>query len=57
MDWQVGMTMDQAMASFKDAQEYAVVRLNGKLVSRPNFTCTILNDGDVVEPIPLIVGG
>lgn len=57
MEWQVGMTMDHAMAYLKDAQAYAVVRLNGKLVCRPNFSCTLLNDGDVVEPLPLIVGG
>jgi len=57
IEWQPAMTLGQAMALLADADMYAVVRLNGKLVCRPNFSNTLVHSGDVVETIPLIAGG
>ena len=57
MTWQPGMTVDEAIAFLHDGHIIAVVRLNGKLVSRPNFSTTRVEDGAVVEPLSLIAGG
>jgi thiamine biosynthesis protein ThiS len=57
VDWRPGMTVDEAIASLADGHIYAVVRLNGKLVSRPNFSTTLVEDGAVIIPIPMIAGG
>jgi thiamine biosynthesis protein ThiS len=57
MPWQQGMTLAQAMASLQDGYDYAVVRLNGKPVSRPNFSTVSVEFGAVIETLPLIAGG
>ena len=55
--WQPGLTLDQVIAGLENHHLYAVARLNGIPVSRPNFSKTAVADGDVIEPIPLIAGG
>jgi sulfur carrier protein ThiS len=35
----------------------AVVRLNGRLVSRPNFALTLVPDHAQVDLLPVIAGG
>ena len=57
MAWHKGMTLAQVIAGLEDNQIFPVVRLNGKPISRPHFSGTILADGDIIEPIPLIAGG
>lgn len=57
MQWQPGMTFDQVMASLEEGDIYAVARLNGKLVSRPYFSSTLVEDGAFIECIPLVAGG
>ena len=57
MTWRPGLTLAQVMASFADGHLYAVVRMNGKLVSRPDFFTTTVPDGAEIQPLPLIAGG
>ena len=57
MVWHQGMTLEQAVSRLEGNHIFPVVRLNGKPISRPNFSGTFVADGDVVEPIPLIAGG
>jgi thiamine biosynthesis protein ThiS len=54
---QPGMTLAQVMETLEDGQLYAVVRLNGKLVSRPDFNSTPVPDGAEILLLPLIAGG
>ena len=55
--WQPGMTLDHVVASLEGGEIYAVVRMNGKIISKPNFSVTLVSDGAVIETIPLIAGG
>ncbi|MBW2094258.1 MAG: sulfur carrier protein ThiS [Deltaproteobacteria bacterium] len=54
--WHEGMTVSTLLAEV-DAHFYAVVRLNGKLVSRPNFETTLVPDNAEVILLPMIAGG
>lgn len=55
--WRPGMTLGQVLEAIGEGHLYAVVRLNGKLVSRPDFNTTLVPDSAQVEPIPVIAGG
>ena len=57
IEWQPDMTLDRLMVLLDDGHLCMVVRLNGKLISRPNFARTIVPDDANVEPLPLIAGG
>jgi len=57
MDWHEGMTVAQVLETIEDGQQYAVVRVNGKPVSRPNFDKTPVPDHAEIIPIPMIAGG
>lgn len=51
------MTLAQVMETLEDGHLYAVVRLNGKLVSKPNFAGTPVPDSAEIQLLPLIAGG
>lgn len=55
--WQAGMTLSQVLDAITEGHLYAVVRLNGRLVARPDFETTPVPDKAQVIPIPLIAGG
>lgn len=55
--WQEGLTLAALLDKLEDGNIYAVVRLNGRLVSRPHFDRTPVPDGSQVIPIPMIAGG
>lgn len=55
--WHEGMTVSTLLADIDDAHSYAVVRLNGKLVSRPHFGTTPVPDNAEVILLPMIAGG
>lgn len=57
IDWQEGMTVAQVMETVADGHRYAVVKLNGKPVSRPNFRKTPVPDHANIILIPMIAGG
>jgi thiamine biosynthesis protein ThiS len=55
--WHEGMTVTMLLADLKDADYFAVVRLNGRIVSRPHFATTPVPDHSEVIPIPMVAGG
>lgn len=55
--WEEGMTVAGLLSQLKDGHRYAVVKLNGRLVSRPHFDVTPVPDDARVIPIPMIAGG
>jgi thiamine biosynthesis protein ThiS len=55
--WKEGMTVSALLADMRDGHFYAVVRLNGKLVSRPYFNSTLIPDNAEVILIPMVAGG
>ena len=55
--WEEGLTVAKLLAKLTDGHLYAVVKLNGRLVSRPHFNTTWVRDGARVTPIPMIAGG
>lgn len=57
IQWRPGMTLADLMAQLEEGRYYAVVRLNGKLVSRPYFGATVVPDNAEVVPLPLVAGG
>jgi thiamine biosynthesis protein ThiS len=55
--WREGLTLSALLEQLADGHHYAVVKLNGKLVSRPHFHTTPVPDGAEVVPIPIVAGG
>ena len=55
--WHEGMTVADLLIMLEDPYPYAVVRINEKIVSRPNFAKTFIPDGAHVFLIPMIAGG
>ena len=55
--WYEGMTVSGLLAQREDGHMYAVVRLNGKLISRPKFDTTPIPDNSEVILIPMVAGG
>ncbi len=57
MPWHEGMTVSTLLADLKDTDFCAVVRLNGRTVSRPHFSTTPVPDDSEVILIPMVAGG
>jgi thiamine biosynthesis protein ThiS len=57
LPWYEGMTVSELLNELNDPHPYAVVRINERYVSRPNFEQTIIPDDAEVFLIPLIAGG
>ena len=55
--WREGMTITDLLDEIEDSHPYAVVRIDEKYVSRPNFAKTTIPDNAKVYLIPMIVGG
>ena len=55
--WYPGMDVEQLLANVDKPEQYAVIRLNGKPVSRPNFKDTPVPDPAEVVLIPMVAGG
>jgi thiamine biosynthesis protein ThiS len=55
--WHQGLTIEELLKQVENSPHVAVVRLNGKLVSRPNFATTVVPDQAEVILLPMIVGG
>jgi thiamine biosynthesis protein ThiS len=55
--WHEGMTINDLLNKIDDAHPYAVVRINDKYVSRPNFDKTTIPDNSEVFLIPMVAGG
>ena len=57
MDWHQGMTIAQVLSAMAEGHKYAVVKLNGKPVSKPHFDTTLVPDGAEILLMPMISGG
>ena len=55
--WHEGMTISDLLNELDDPHPYAVVRINEKYISRPNFDKTTIPDNTEVFLIPMIAGG
>ena len=55
--WHDGMTVSDLLEELNDSHPYAVVRINEKYISRPNFEQTTIPDDAEVFLIPMIAGG
>lgn len=55
--WRQGMTVADLLKEIGASYPYAVVRINEKAVSKPNFETTLVPDDSEVNLIPMIAGG
>jgi thiamine biosynthesis protein ThiS len=55
--WHPGLTVAEVLQDVENSHHVAVVRVNGKLVSRPNFATTLVPDQAEVILLPMIAGG
>lgn len=55
--WQKGMTVTGLIEAMGETYEYPAVRVNNKIISRPQFDQTLVPDGARVFLIPLVAGG
>ena len=57
LPWREGMTVTDLLNGLEDAHSYAVVRVNDKYVSKPNFDDYEIPDNAEIYLIPMVVGG
>ena len=57
LPWEAGMTLADLLKTVAEAHHYAVIKVNGRYVSRPNFETFIVPDNASVLLIPMIAGG
>ncbi len=57
LPWREGMTMTDFLNGLDDPHDYAVVRVNGKYVSKPHFDGYTIPDQAEINLIPMVAGG
>jgi thiamine biosynthesis protein ThiS len=57
IQWCEGMTVADLLKDLDDPQHYAVVKINDKYISRPDFKKTMIPDNSEIFLIPMIAGG
>ncbi len=57
MSWRDGMTVADLLESVPDGHRYAVVKVNGRYVSRPEFKKYEIPDNAEIRLIPMVAGG
>jgi thiamine biosynthesis protein ThiS len=57
ISWTEGMTVADLVDRVPEGRDCAAVRVNGRIVARPNFHRTPVPDGARVHMVPMIVGG
>ena len=55
--WHEGMTVSELLESVPGGHQYAVIKVNGRYVSRPEFKEYVIPDNAEVRLIPMIAGG
>jgi len=55
--WREGMTVIDLLKGLDDDHDYAVIRVNGKYVSKPHFDEYQIPDKAEIYLIPMVVGG
>jgi sulfur carrier protein ThiS len=51
------MTVADLLKDLDDPQHYAVVKINDKYISRPDFKKTMIPDNSEIFLIPMVAGG
>lgn len=57
LPWTRNMTVASLLETLDNAAFCSVVRLNGRLVSSPQFPETKIEDESVIQLLPLVAGG
>jgi len=57
VQWSENMTIASLLKTLDNVDSCAVVRLNGRLVSSPKFTETLIPDNSKIQLLPLVAGG
>jgi thiamine biosynthesis protein ThiS len=57
MPWRDGMTVADLLELVADGHQYAVIKVNGRYVSRPEFKSYMIPDNAEIRLIPMIAGG
>jgi len=55
--WRSGMTVAELLKAVEDGHQCAVVKVNGRYVSRPEFMKYEIPDNAEIRLIPMIAGG
>lgn len=55
--WREGLTVAALLKELKGTKTFAVVRMDGKYITRPKFDQTVIPDGARILLIPMIAGG
>ena len=55
--WREGMTVADLLKELGTSYSYAVVRVNNKVISRPNFEKATIPDEAEIYLVPMISGG
>ena len=55
--WREGMTVAELLKELESSYSYAVVRVNNKVISRPNFEKSTIPDEAEIYLVPMISGG
>lgn len=57
LPWRENMTVADLLADLDEHYHYAVVRINGRTVSSPDFGDTVIPDEAEIFLVPMIAGG
>ncbi|MCP4672309.1 MAG: sulfur carrier protein ThiS [Desulfobacula sp.] len=57
VQWSKDLTIAQLLKTLDDVKFCSVVRLNGRLVSSPQFETTKIADNSKIQLLPLVAGG
>ncbi len=57
LPWYEGMTIAAILKELDNPEFCSVVRLNGRLISSPDFEKTIVPDQAKIEILPIVAGG
>ena len=55
--WKSEMTVSHLLQEIADTHQYAVIKINGRYVSRPSFDTHVIPDNAEIYLIPMIAGG
>lgn len=56
-EWNKEMTIASLLKTLNHVEFCSVVRINGKLVSSPDFSKTLIPDKAEIQLLPLVAGG
>lgn len=57
LPWSEQMTLAMVLEMLDNVEFCSVVRLNGRLISSPKFSVTMVPDNSKIQLLPLVAGG